>query len=88
VNSSDCPNRIENLEINQVEDGFIIYYPERDSVHFLNPSAVFVLELCNGKHEAAEIPVLVREAYGLRETPEREIRDLLTQLVNEGLIVA
>jgi len=88
MNEYDYLKQAEGLEINQVEDGFIIYDPAKDSVHFLNPSAVFVLELCNGRHETAEILTIVREAYGLEETPEKEILDVLTRLRNEGLIAA
>ncbi|MCE5282316.1 MAG: PqqD family protein [Deltaproteobacteria bacterium] len=86
MNSCGCPKQIEGLEINQVEDGFVIYHPGRDTVHFLNPSALLVLELCDGKHEAGGIPAIVQKAYGLEEAPEKEIRELLVRLLSEGLI--
>ncbi len=86
MNPGDCPKQTEALEINQVEDGFVIYHPVRDTVHFLNPSALFVLELCDGKHEAGGIPAIVQKAYGLEEAPEKEIREILVRLLDEGLI--
>ena len=86
MNLSDYPKQTAGLEIDQVEDGFIIYHPARDTVHFLNPSAVVILELCNGKHEVGEIAAIVRKAYGLQDTPEREILDTLIKFLNEGLV--
>jgi hypothetical protein len=52
---ADYPKRVDGLEINPAEDGFIIYQPEQDRVHYLNHTAVLVLELCNGKNTAAGI---------------------------------
>ena len=80
------PRGIEGLEINQVEDGFIIYDAARDRVHFLNPTAVFILELCNGRHSPAEIIKIAEAAYCLTEPPEKEVRELLSKLADEGLI--
>jgi hypothetical protein len=33
-----------------VEDGCVVYVPARDQVHFLNATAMCVLELCDGAH--------------------------------------
>src|SRR5262249_35525069 len=41
------PRHIEGLEINPVEDGFMIYRPDADRVHYLNHTAVLILELSN-----------------------------------------
>jgi hypothetical protein len=82
---SEYPKRIDGLEINQVEDGFIIYQPERDRVHYLNHTGVLILELCNGRNSPGEIARLVQAAYGLSETPEKEVNELLAKLRDEGL---
>ena len=78
--------QVDGLEINQVEDGFIIYHAVRDRVHFLNHTAVFVLELCNGRHEPKEIIEIVRASYSLTEPPEEEVWEVLEKLAGEGLI--
>jgi hypothetical protein len=80
------PERIEGLEITRVEDGFLIYQRDRDRVHYLNHTAVLVLELCNGRNGAGEIAELVRKTYGLPRAPEREVDEVLGQLHDEGLI--
>ena len=80
-----CPKRIDGLEINQVEDGFMIYQAERDRVHYLNHTAVLILELCTGRNSPAEIARLVQAAYGLSDPPEKEVDEILARIQDEGL---
>jgi len=82
---TECPKRIDGLEINQVEDGFIIYQPERDRVHYLNHTAVLILEMCNGRNSSSEIARLVQTAYGLSDPPEKEVNEILAKMQDEGL---
>lgn len=82
---AECPKYIDGLEINQVEDGFIIYQRERDRVHYLNHTAVLILELCNGRNSPGEIARLVETAFGLADAPEKEVNELLAKLKDEGL---
>ncbi len=86
ANSHDYLRQVDDLEINQVEDGFVIYDVGRDRVHFLNHTAVLVLGLCNGRHTAAEIPEIVSGFYGLEESPESAISDILERFIEEGLV--
>ncbi len=86
VNSHDYLRQVDGLEINQVEDGFVIYDTGRDKVHYLNHTAVFVLELCNGRHTAAEIPDIVSGVYGLDKSPEAAVSDILERFIEEGLV--
>jgi hypothetical protein len=80
------PRQIDGLEINAVEDGFMIYRAEQDRLHYLNHSAVVVLELCDGKRSAAEIADLVRRAYGLSKPPRKDVDETLKNLAREGLV--
>jgi hypothetical protein len=84
---SEHPCRTEDIEINPVEDGFVVYDPARDRVHHLNQTAAVVLEFCTGEIETAEMVSLLQAAYGLPEPPERAVHDCLRQLREEGLIV-
>jgi hypothetical protein len=81
-----CPRPVEGIEVNQVEDGYVIYDPARDRVHYLNHTAVLLLELCNGQLAARELPALLQEAYGLPEPPETEVAECLAKLLEEGLV--
>lgn len=81
-----CPRVSEGIEVNTVEDGYIVYQPDRDRVHYLNHTAVLLLELCDGKTTVAELPALLRAAYDLPEAPTGDVSECLAKLLEEGLI--
>jgi hypothetical protein len=83
---SGTPHQVDGLEVNPVADGYIVYQPDRDRIHYLNHTAVVVLELCNGARAAHEIPDALRDVYDLPEPPTAEVADCLTKLRDEGLI--
>lgn len=83
---SNRPERASGLEINEMEDGFILYDPRTDRVHFLNHSCCFVLEYCNGKHSVAEIAEIMKQAWKLESTPLEEVAAVVRQLTDEGLL--
>jgi hypothetical protein len=80
------PVTAPDLEINAVADGYIVYQPDRDRVHYLNQTAALLLELCNGRNAEAELPELVRLAYELSAPPIEEVVGCLETLRKEGLI--
>jgi hypothetical protein len=86
VDWSRTPKRADGIEINEVADGYIVYQPARDRVHYLNHTAVLVLEMCNGRTSANQIPVLLKDAYDLAEVPTEEVATCLTKLLDEGLV--
>jgi len=81
-----APKRVEGIEVNEVADGYIVYQAAQDRVHYLNRTAVLVLEMCNGRLAAGEIPELLKEAYDLAEPPTEEVATCLTKLLEEGLV--
>jgi hypothetical protein len=83
---SRCPRKADGLEVNEVVDGYVVYQPARDRVHYLNRTAVVVLELCTGSNDAAAITGFVQEAFELAEPPTAEIVACLVQLQTEQLI--
>jgi hypothetical protein len=74
------------LEIDQADDGFIVYQAERDRVHYLSPCAVLVLELCTGSNTTETIVELLARVYGSEQVPEAAVRETLAQLWEAGLI--
>jgi transcriptional regulatory protein LevR len=82
----EFPKMIDDIEINEVEDGYVIYQKEKDKVHYLNKTAVLILECCTGENSAVQIGKIVQEAYDLPEIPEKEVNDCLNKLHEEGLI--
>lgn len=85
--SQDCPRRLEGLDVQETGDGLRVHNPSRDRVHWLNDTAAVVFDLCTGAHSVAEIVELVRGAYGLSDSPTREVEQCLTHLRVEGLII-
>jgi hypothetical protein len=86
LNWAACPIQAEGIEVNKVADGYIIYHPERDRVHYLNHTAVLVLELCTGNVPAREIPELLLASYDLPEPPTDEVAQCLSRFYAEGLV--
>jgi Coenzyme PQQ synthesis protein D (PqqD) len=86
VDPNACPVTVEGIEISEVADGYVIFDPKRDRVHYLNPTAVLILELCNGQVAAGALASLVQSAFELPEPPAEEVAACLQTLVDEGLV--
>ena len=81
------PTQVEDLEVNFVGDGYIVYHPARDRMHSLNHTAAVVLELCTGANDAIEIcRGSCNMPSSLPEPPVEETRHCLAVLFDEGLI--
>lgn len=83
---NEQPIITDDIDINEVEDGYVIYQKEKDKVHYLNKTAVLVLESCTGNNTVTDIGAIVKEAYQLPEVPGKEVADCLDTLFQEGLI--
>lgn len=78
---------VEGLDVNEVDDGLVVYDGDRDRVHYLNPTAGVVFALCTGEHLASDLPLLVRDVFGTSEPSDAEVADCLATLRAEGLVV-
>ena len=63
------PRRAAGVELSEVTDGFLVYEPARDRVHYLNATAALLLEVCDGTMRAAELPGFLAAAFTLPEPP-------------------
>jgi hypothetical protein len=80
------PTIAEGLDVNETDDGLIIYQESTDRVHHLNPTAAVVFTLCDGTRSPDEIARLVGETFGLGGVPEAETKACLEDLARETLI--
>lgn len=80
------PTTVSDIETNEVADGYIVYQPAKDRVHYLNHTAAMLLDLCNGRNALHDLPELMRLAFELSEPPVEEVRGSLELLLNEGLV--
>jgi hypothetical protein len=80
------PRKVESLEVNEAEDGLVVYDPARDVVHHLNPSASVIFDLCDGTRDAAAVAATLAEVFGLHPPPTGEAIAGLEDLAERGLI--
>jgi len=85
---SICLERASGIEIREAPDGIVVYDPERDRLHYLNPTAALLLESCDGTLAAAELPGVLAAAFDLPAPPTGEVERCLTTLLDQGLLVA
>jgi hypothetical protein len=84
--SENTPAPAADLDVNEVEDGLVIFDPATERVHYLNGTAALVFTLCTGEHDASAIAELVRRVFQLADPPAAEVDGCLDQLRGEGLI--
>jgi Coenzyme PQQ synthesis protein D (PqqD) len=84
--SDNNPRRLESLEVNEAEDGLVIYDPATDMVHHLNPSAAVIFDLCDGTRDPDAIARLLAEAYDLQSPPIAQAIAGLRELADRHLI--
>ena len=77
---------MEGLEISEVPDGRVIYQAANERVHYFNPTAVVVFELCGLGRTVTQIGAFLKDAYGLEAEPTAEVRQCITALVRENLL--
>jgi hypothetical protein len=80
------PRRAAGLDVNELDDGLIVFREAADTVHHLNHTAAFVLELCDGSRTSTDIAALLGEAYGLPELPVAQAEECIRSLSDQGLI--
>ena len=80
--------RMDGLDRNEIEDGYFVSDVARGKVHFLNPTAAAVFELCDGAHDAEAIASALADAFGLAAPPRADVEACLISLSAEGLIEA
>lgn len=80
------PRKQDGVEIRPAADGFVIHQGGRDRVHYLNRTAVLILELCDGEATAAMIAEWLQNAFDLPELPLDLVNACLKRLAEESLV--
>lgn len=80
------PQRADGIEVVEAADGFVVYDPAQDRVHYLNHTAALILEFATGENTDAEITHMLQVAYELPEPPDDAVKECLEQLRGEGLV--
>lgn len=67
----------------------LLYDPAADAIHVLNPTALFVWDLCDGQHAPAQIEALLRARFAATrpEDVADDVQAVLALFRDEGLLV-
>lgn len=80
------PKRAEGIEINKMEDGYVVFHSSLDDLLFLNHTAAIVLELCDGETDKNEIYAIVQDVFELDKAPKVEIDTCLKDFESACLV--
>ena len=80
------PKFLPEFDIIASDDGFVVHDANRDVVHYLNQTAAIVLSLCNGKRSTDQIAQLLKNQFGLGESPRDDVLESVTKFADEGLV--
>ncbi len=78
--------KIDGLEVQVVGNRVLAYEMASNRIHYLNPTAALILELCDGNRSTEELAWLVQEAYGLEQAPVDEVVQGLATLRTSGIV--
>jgi hypothetical protein len=74
------------LDVQEAEDGLVVYVAATDTVHHLNKTAGVIFGLCDGTRDSQAIAVELASLFGLGEPPLEEAAACLSELVASGLV--
>ena len=87
LDSDFVPVRLDGVEDELLSDGsMVIYNAGRQRVLTLNGTAALIWECCDGEQSVASIIAEVREVFPSSPSVERDVRELVSTLRQEGLI--
>jgi len=75
INENFVPVTKECVELEELDDGCILYDTEKDEVHSLNITATSVWICCDGKHSIEEIANVVGKCFKSENKPV--LRDII-----------
>jgi hypothetical protein len=81
------PVTAEGLDVQEAEDGLVVYVAATDTVHHLNKTAGVIFGLCDGTRDARAIAAELASLFGLGEPPLDETLACLSELAASGLVV-
>ena len=66
INEDFVPATKECIELEELDDGCILYNTEKYEVHSLNITAASIWSCCDGKHSIKEIATIVEKCFETR----------------------
>jgi hypothetical protein len=86
---TNTPTRREDLVCRQLDETeTLLYDPETEALHVLNPTARLIWELCDGEHTVADMVAAMESQYAGTEGSDvpGHVRRTLDTLAARGLL--
>jgi len=86
--STTHPRRRQDLRLRPIDDGALLYDPVRDSVHYLNATALYVWQRCDGAHSIQSIAQQLHHEFEnvAIATIEADVAATCNQLFDDALL--
>ena len=76
-----------DLYIREIADEKVVYDKANGKVHFLNQTATFIFDLCDGKNTQEDIVKHLMDKYEVdRDKAERDVEEILRNLEKNIII--
>ena len=86
IDRSRSYEQADCLEIHETEDGYAVHNSADGKIHFLNHTAVFLLELCDGQHSIDQVFSIFQEYFKEAQGSQDEVHKLFEEFMSQGLI--
>ena len=86
IRGEQCFCRGSGFDIGELPDGYMVTDAKTGRVHYLNPVAAIIFELCDGIQSVAAITQFLRREFSLDSAPEAQVASCLSTFLAEGLI--
>ena len=86
MKASARPRAVEELELTEVEDGLVVYDPNRDRVHYLDPVAAVIFTLCDGARDRDHIIEATTALFESGDVSTRDVEACVEQLEDERVL--
>lgn len=83
----DKPTRNAGYRMETVDEDVMLFHPGKTQIHYLNPTAALIWQLCDGQRTTDELIRLLVESYpdASAEIPA-DVHDTLQDLINKGCL--
>ena len=86
MGTSAHPRAADGLDVNEADDGLVVYVEATETVHHLNRTAAVIFGLCDGTRDASAIAAEVAALFELVEPPLDETLACLADLAASELV--
>ena len=85
--STVYPRRAMRIADRLVDGELVLYDPDEQRLHVLNPTAGLIWRLCDGKHQESDLVATLADRYPRnRAAIEEDVPRIIERFRNEGLL--